>query len=242
MPNDAIAIAEEDPNHIIIWLDANIGNPSHYQHLKAAFSSIADPQNESPVKLVDKDYDDIIRATRPQVVNFEGVWFLLAAFSDIQPCLDCFEQNKDKRIFFITSGSLGATAVPRILERFQGTFTDPVTGKPYESIYVFCHSVELQMDWILNHVNYVKVFTFDADLLVRLIRDVAEYFQMIATRLVAEHPPKDSSAYHRLSWAHQLYQRYATLEQVSMRREFEEVNQLLGVVEQRLRSTRDDED
>lgn len=61
MPNDGTVSYEEDPDHMIIWLDVTIGNPLEYQHLKAAFSSTADPKIEMPVKLVDKDYDEILR-------------------------------------------------------------------------------------------------------------------------------------------------------------------------------------
>ncbi|CAF4439984.1 unnamed protein product, partial [Rotaria sp. Silwood2] len=51
MPNDATVSYEENPNHMIIWLDVGIGDPNKYQHLKGAFSTRTDPKNETPVKL-----------------------------------------------------------------------------------------------------------------------------------------------------------------------------------------------
>jgi len=242
MPNDATVPYEDTPNHMIIWLDLGIGDPTRYQQLKQAFSSTADPKNETPVKLVDKDYDEILRVVGPWTVNFEGVRFLLAAFTNTERCIECFAQNQHKRIFFITSGSMGEAVVPIILDRFPRTFIDPVTDEPYTSIYVFCHSIEQQRDWALNYRDYIQIFNFDADLLARMIRDIADNFVTESNRLLDEDPPNNSAAYHRLSWAHELYQRYAKLENVSMRKELDEVNRLLEGVEEELRSSSDQDD
>ena len=178
----------------------------------------------------------------PLRVNFEGVWFLLAAFTNVERCIECFEQNQHKRIFFITSGSMGETAVPRILERFKQTFTDPVTDEPYDSIYVFCHNIEYQMDWALDYREYIQIFNHDADLLVRMIRDIANYFVMKGKRLLDEDPPNNAAAYHRLSWAHELYQRYSKMENVSMKKEFDELNELLEEIEEELKSSSDEDE
>jgi len=242
MPNSAIPPYQENPDHMIIWLDLTIGDPKEYIHLKSAFSSNSDPKNETPVKLVDGDYDRILRTQGPTYVNFEGVWFLLAAFTNVERCIQCFEQNQHKRIFFITSGSIGQTAVPIILERFKQTFIDPVTDKPYDSIYVFCHNVEYQMHWALEYSEYIQIFNHDADLLVRMIRDIADYFVMIGKRLLDEDPPNNAAAYHRLSWAHELYQRYSKMESVSLKKEFDELNQLLEDVEEELKASSDEDD
>jgi hypothetical protein len=232
MPNDATVSYEDDPNHMIIWLDSTIGDLEQCLHLKDAFSSTAHPKNETPVKLIDSDYDQILRSAGPTRVNFEGVWFLLAAFTDVELCIQCFEQNQHKRIFFITSGSLGKKAVPRIIERFERTFIDPVTNEPYNSIYVFCLHIEYQMDWAYEYIRYIQIFDHEADLLHRMIRDIGNYFVMISKRLLAEDPPNNSAAYHRLSWAHELYERYCKMDNISMRRELDEVKRLLKDAEE----------
>jgi hypothetical protein len=242
MPNDAIPPYQEDPDHMIIWLDITIGDREAYIHLKDAFSTTNDPKNETPVKLVDSDYEELLRIERPKRVNFEGVWFLLAAFTSVERCVECFEQNQHKRILFITSGSIGQTAVPIILERFRHTFTDPATDEPYDSIYVYCHNIEYQINWALDYREYIQIFNHDADLLVRMIRDIANYFVMIGKRLLDEDPPNNAAAYHRLSWAHELYQRYSKMENVSLQQEFNELNQLLEDVEEELRPSSDEDD
>jgi hypothetical protein len=155
MPNDGTLPYEEDPDHMIIWLDMHIGDPNRNQRLKAAFSSTSDPKNETPVKLANADYDSMLSAGDPHPVVFEGVWFLLAAFTNVERCIECFERNQHKRIFFITSGSMGEAAVPRILERFRHTFTDPATDESYMSMYVFCHSIEIKC---IGHLNLVTIF------------------------------------------------------------------------------------
>lgn len=240
MPNDATIPYEEDVDHMIIWLDITIGDPNNYIHLKKAFSSTMDPKNETPVRLIDKDYDELLRNVGPTYVQFEGVWFLLAAFTNAEQCFQCFEQNQDKHIFFITSGSLGEVAVPIILNRFRQVFTDPETNESYSSIYVFCHSIENQMDWALEYSDYIQIFTHDADLLVRMIRDMADYFVFIGKRLLDEDPPNNAAAKHRLSWAHELYQRYRKMENVALQREFTEVNQLLDGIDDELTSSDED--
>ena len=42
--------------------------------------------------------------------------------------------------------------------------------------------------------------------------------------------PNNSVAYPRLSWAHELYQRYSKMEHVSLQKEFDELNQLLDAL------------
>jgi hypothetical protein len=242
MPNDAAASDEEIPNHMIVWLDQSIGNADAYIHLKMAFSSIADPKNETPVKLIDKDYDDLLRTTGPTSVNFEGVKILLAAFTNAERCVAFMQANQDKRIFFITSGQMGRPTVRSIMCNCPNLFTDPVTNEAYPFIYVFCHAIELNMDWIPEYNEYIQAFTFDADLLVRMIRDIAAYFVTDAKRLMEVDPPKYRAACDRLNGAYTLYDRYRTMQGVLLKTEFDEIGKLLKKAEDGQKSLSDDDD
>ena len=242
MPNDATVSYDDEPDHMIIWLDMTIGNRNQYTHLKKAFSSTTDPRSETLEGLFDQDLAKILRDQDPFPVSFEGVQFLLAAVQDLDECIQCFERNQEKRIFFITSGSLGEQAVPKIVEKFQHTFTDPETDEPYTSIYVYCHSIGLQIDWALEYRDYIQIFDHEADLLARMIRDIADYFVMISKRMLDEDPPNNSAAYHRLNWAHKLYTRYSKMENTSLRKEFEELQLLLDDVEEELKCSSDEDD
>ncbi|CAM4911419.1 unnamed protein product [Rotaria socialis] len=229
----------ENPNHLIIWLDKHIEDPEWCQQMKKAFSTQTDPKNPIPVKLSGNDNDSLFNIASHMPVHFEGVRFLLAAHKNIESCLQCFEQNQDKRIFFITSGSLGREAAPIILERFLHMFTDLVTGKPYISIYVFCHHIQYHLEWALDYRDYIQIFNFDADLLVRMMRDIGDYYYNESRRLLDTTLPNKPAAYNRLIWARTLYERYGELERKSMHTELGEINKLLEQVEEELRLSSD---
>jgi hypothetical protein len=126
---------------------------------------------------------------------------------------------------------LARAVVPSILERFRQTFTDPVTNEPYASIYFLCCNIEKHLQWAVDYCEYIQMFTFDADLLARMVRDIAEYYLTRSKRLLGEDPPNNLAAYHRLNWAYELYQRYIHMGHFVPPEELNEVNQLLQDLE-----------
>ena len=196
----------EKPNHMILWLDAGIGDPTKYIELKKAFSSNTDPRAQTWKMFNDQDIDKLLRADEAMIVRFEGVVFLLQAFQNEGDCLKAFEKHQDKRIFFITSGSLGRDAVPKIIEQYRPVFTDPITSKGYPSIYVFCHNIAWQMEWAEDYLEYLQMFNFDSELLERMTRDIAEYFIERGARLRQEE--NFWGARQRLHWAKKLWYQY----------------------------------
>jgi len=203
----------EKPNHMIIWLDKTIGEPKEYVHLKKAFGSNTDPRCETWTMLTDKDYDDLIQAGDAIMVTFEGVVFLLQAFTNEEDCLKAFEQNQDKRIFFITSGSMGRHAVRKIIERYRHVFTDLITNIAYPSVYVFCHNIEWQMDWVGDYLDYIQTFSFDSELLERMTRDIAEYFIELGRGIQLREGNALKVALQRLNWAKKLWYQYDKMQQ-----------------------------
>ncbi|CAF4797708.1 unnamed protein product [Rotaria sp. Silwood1] len=201
----------EKPNHMIFWLDASIGNHKEYIHLKKAFASNTDPRHETWTMLNDKDYDKLLAATEAQEVKFEGVRFLLQAFTNEKDCLEAFEKNQDKRIFFISSGLLGMHIVPKIIERYRHIFTDLITNQPYLSIYLFCHDVEGHANWAIEYIDYILIFDFDADLLERMTLDISKYFIERGKRLQQDNDL--DGALQRLHWAKILCHRHDKMKQ-----------------------------
>ncbi|CAF0855779.1 unnamed protein product [Rotaria sordida] len=258
MSHNTTVSHEDNPNHIVIWLDKHIGEPGTHEHLKKTFGIQTDPKSETRVALVDRDYEDFRRAERslsihledPLLVHHEGslpvhpesVYFLLSTFTNIENCLNCFEHNRNKRIFFITSGSLGREVVPIVLERFKETFTDPVTKEPCMSIYVFSNNMADDIDWGLHYQDYIQMFDFDADLLSRLVRDIGDYYFTESKRLLDGSPSHNVAAYHRLSWAKTLYKRHCILDHFSMSKDLGEINRLLEEVQEELQSSSDDDE
>ncbi|CAF1616951.1 unnamed protein product [Rotaria magnacalcarata] len=202
---------DEKPNHMIFWLDPAIANPAEYQHLKKAFGSNTDPRCETWTMLTDKDYDNLVVSDIPRTIEFEGVIFLLQAFTDEETCLEAFEKNQDKRIFFITSGLMGEKIVPKVVERYRHIFTDLITDEPYLSIYIFCHNTRYHGNWATKYADYVLIFDFDSDLLQRMTRDISIYFRERGERM-----PKDNNiegALKHLHWAKRLWYQYEKIKQ-----------------------------
>jgi len=201
----------EKPNHMIIWLDQHIGKPENCERLKRAFGSNTDPTHQTWTMLADKDYDKSIYGNTPIITNFNGVIFLLQPVDNENDCLRAFEENQDKHIFFITSGSMGKEAIPKIIERYRHVFTDPITDKPYVSIYIFCLRIDYHMEWIMDYLDYLQAFNNEQDLLERMTRDIAEYFIMRGERLRGGNELQ--AAEQHLSWAKILWNQYDKMQQ-----------------------------
>jgi hypothetical protein len=240
----------ELPNHMIIWLDATIGDPKEYTHLKRAFGNNADPRFEAWIMLTDKNYHTLVAEGDAVTVTFEGVRFLLQAFDKESDCLKAFEKNQDKRIFFITSGGMGQSIVPKIIERYRNIFTDPITDKPYPSVYVFCHNIGFHVNWAMDYREYIQMFNFDSELLERMTRDIAEYFIERGKRIEQDNDLK--GALQRLHWAKRLWEQYDKMDQqiptdefrpVRESKEMKEINKLIAEIEAKLpEETSDDDD
>jgi hypothetical protein len=240
---------DQKPNHMIFWLDSTIGNPEEYQQLKKAFGSNTDPRNENWTMFTDRDYLNILAERDAVTVTFEGVRFLLQAFSNEADCLAAFENNQDKRIFFITSGQMGKSIVPQIIEQYRHIFTDLITDEPYMSIYVFCHNIEFHIDWALEYRDYIHIFNFDSDLLERMTRDIAEYFIERGKRIRQDNDLQ--GALQRLYWAKKLWHQYDKMAQdipadtfqvVRESKEMKKINELIAEIEAILPKESSDDD
>ncbi|CAF2059794.1 unnamed protein product [Rotaria magnacalcarata] len=174
------------PDHLIIWLDAHIGDPEKYHNLKKSFSSNIDPRNQTWTMLTGTDIDDLLRVGEPKPVKFGGILVLLITFTDPNACYQAFETYSNKRILFITSGTLGKHIVPRILENFPQVFTDPVAKVPYNAIYVFCGYISAHIPWAMPFLDYILMFNHETDLLLRMTCDMAKYYLTKADRLYAD--------------------------------------------------------
>jgi hypothetical protein len=109
-------------------------------------------------------------------------------------------------------------------------------------MYVFCLNIGYHIEWALNHREYIQIFDHEADLLSRMTRDIGNYFVTQGKYLLDEDPPNNDAAYHRLSWAHELYQRYSKMEKTSMKKELDEINELLEEIAEDLKSSSDEDE
>ena len=59
---------------------------------------------------------------------------------------------------------------------------------------------------MLDYLGFIYLFTFDTELLVRMIRDIVDDFILESKHLLEANPRHYSTACKRLSWAHEFYQ------------------------------------
>jgi hypothetical protein len=227
------------PEHLIIWLDAHIGDPEKYHNLKKSFSNNIDPRSQTLTKLTDEDIDNLLRVGEAISVCFGGVLCLLLAFTDPDLCYQAFQIHHDKRILFITSGSLGRRIVPDIIQNFQKIFTDPVTNDPYSSIYIFCLDIPLHYSWAMEYYEYVQMFDHEADLLARMTRDMAEYYFTQAERQrVNEHLKEALRTY---LWSKKLYLHYKKMNE-PCQKYIDDINRITQEIKNTLQSSRQNYD
>ena len=60
-----------------------------------------------------------------------------------------------------------------------------------------------------------------------MIRDIADYYVAIGKHILDSSPSHRSAVRRRLYWARELYGRYRDVENVSLRKEFEEIDAVL---------------
>ena len=239
----------ETPNHMILWLDVTIGDPNEYKHLKKAFGSNTDPRHETWTMLTDHDYTKLIAGGNAEEVKFEGVQFLLQAVTNEDDCLKAFEKNRDKHIFFITSGSLGQKIMPKVIERYRHIFTDPITNQPYTSVYVFCHNIEYHVNWAMDYSEYMNIFNMDSELLERMTCDIAEYFIERGRRI--RQGGDLQGALQRLHWAKRLWNQFEKMRQeiatdnprpVRVTQRMRDIDELIAEIEAELPKESSDDD
>lgn len=194
------------PNHMVFWLDEAFGDPQYGRHLKKAFSSNTDPRCETWTMLTDTYYSQMVLESQLTEMWLENIHSLFQTFDNINACLAAFEANQDKRIFFITSDTMGGDIVETVLERYRHVFTDPITNEPYPSIYVLCHIIGDNVGWAMRHYEHIQIFNHDQDLLQRMTRDIGQYFVERGRRLHAAADPR--GALKQLEWAKRLFHQY----------------------------------
>lgn len=147
----------------IIWYDAHIGKEEHCRKMKTDFiiklvesaalpptqrdseinrAAMQTPTYRQPITFVDKE-DDALDALRTA--------------------------TRLKKVYFITSGTLGVQIIPEILNENILIY----------AYYIFCGQMSTYGEWgrecLAKKLN-IKMFDFETDLLIRLARDMSREF------------------------------------------------------------------
>jgi hypothetical protein len=190
------------PDYIIIWLDQYIGLLESNTQLKSIVGEQTNPENEVPTSPNDEDTGNLIRFRDNMNESFDRIPKNLKAFSQKEECLECIGNNlkNNKQVFFITSGSMGKVIAPDIGQKYPSLKT----------IYVFCGYYKAHLGWVddcLDQNIDCIMYDFHTDLLVRLLRDVAEYFISEGDGELTHDKQLAYSAIHYFRWSKILFER-----------------------------------
>ncbi|CAF1531353.1 unnamed protein product, partial [Didymodactylos carnosus] len=143
-----------------------IGRPEESTKLKELFQRIIQPlTNLNP-----DDYElnePCCQLEDPEILSkLKDTVYCLKPFFEIRDCLEFIQQNDKKKIFFISSGTMGEEIVPQIAEWSQ-----------IHGIYIFCGCMQHHIDsWALDYYERItSMLEHQDDLLLRLTRDIAKY-------------------------------------------------------------------
>ncbi|CAF1467436.1 unnamed protein product, partial [Adineta steineri] len=104
------------------------------------------------------------------------------------------------------------------------------------------------MDWCMDYLDYVQMFTHEADLLQRMTHDIADYFFERGRRILKDNEPQE--ALKHLHWAKRLYHQYEKLDmkkgtddhiQTKESKESRDVNAFIESIEAKLFKDSSDE-
>jgi len=137
-----------------IWLDTHIGVMGQHQTLKEQFRSNLRPVAAMPPNNI----NELICYFEENVAPIEFV-------SETEDALTLIQYETDKRIKFISSGTLGEPIIPRIVSEYSRV----------DYFYIFCGYVRRLTEWALEHgyENCMKILDHEKDLLLHLVRDAS---------------------------------------------------------------------
>ncbi|CAF3372313.1 unnamed protein product [Rotaria socialis] len=193
-----------------VWLDRHIGNHGFYVQLKHIFFTQIDPNSAREFETSDTDGDPFKKSDEERPVTFENSHFTLNAFTNEDACFEYIDTIKSDRILFITSNTLGKSAVSRLLKKYYTPFINEKTNEIYNSIYVFCSDSSRAKEWAIDYVKYVKICTSEIDLLAIIIRDLAIEFLKHGRQLLDAN--QNEAALERLTWSRKLFIRRQKLD------------------------------
>ena len=176
-------LASPQPDHIVVWLDTHIGRPQNYRQMKKYFKSIITIDCPNLFSLqTNRDIDNLIRVNDSKIANdfnLTDITDEIYAFSTCEDCLIFIEKvSKSRRkIFVICSGRLGQQLVPEICH-----------NEFIHSIYILAFNLYDHYEWACDYIEKIRMFTHELDLLARLTRDIADYYEKKSSEEIANHP------------------------------------------------------
>ena len=206
------------PNHIIVWLDKNMGMKQNNRPSKIDLATNATidcvPSNERSL-----DIDNFIRAVDDNMDNekfYDSDQSSLQMFTNENECINFIDNNiKEKRqSFLVTSGAMGASIVPKIYAKLSNY------------IYIFCGQRDLH-SWTDEYTNHLEVYDDETGLFARILYDIGLYYVQKSDESISD--PKSSIQY--LRWAQLFVRRASNLDRVNRQALLEYIDEQLVSLE-----------
>jgi hypothetical protein len=154
-------------DHITVWIDQYIGEENTYANFKSKFDDNIQVLQSNSLAEIEIDDDSMVCSDPEMLKKLSHDVYCLKYFSSIDKALEYIHQNPDKKIFFISSGTIGRIVVPKIADLPQ-----------IHGIYIFCANISLQTDWAGDYADKINaMLEHQDDLLQRLTRDIADYLE-----------------------------------------------------------------
>ncbi|CAF3648496.1 unnamed protein product [Rotaria sordida] len=157
-----------------IWLDSHIGAPGECPSFQDKFQQSLKPMNGLPPNSI----NNLILCFEQEVAPIK---FVL----DIDDALVLVQNEIDKKIIFISSGSLGKQIIPFIIKTHPHVYT----------FYIFCAQVSNNLNWAIDYTNCLQMFDHETDLLIRLVRDISKEFIHLGLSYLAVYDGESARKY-----------------------------------------------
>ncbi|CAF2266667.1 unnamed protein product [Rotaria magnacalcarata] len=138
-----------------IWLDLHIGIIEEYRAFHERFQEKLAPINGLPPDSINN-----------LMLCFEQKIAPIKFVSNIDDALVLIQNETEKRIILISSGTLGKIIVPFVVENYPRVY----------SFYIFCAVISNHCRWALPYSSCLQMFGHETDLLIRLLRDISKEF------------------------------------------------------------------
>ncbi|CAM4914928.1 unnamed protein product [Rotaria socialis] len=138
-----------------IWLDLHIGIIEEYRAFHEKFQEKLAPINGLPPDSI----NNLMLCFEQEIAPIKFV-------SNIDDALVLIQNETEKRIILISSGTLGKDIVPFVTENYPRVY----------SFYIFCAVISNHCRWALPYSSCLQMFGHETDLLIRLLRDISKEF------------------------------------------------------------------
>lgn len=190
------------PDHVIIWLDKNMGV---YENNKSSKKVLDENANldRLPANEYSPEIDNLIFSMDPELngENFDDlVKSPLRMFIDKNECIKCINDSIEakKQPFLIASGQMGALIVPEIHKKLS------------RYIYIFCAQINLHEEWTQPYETDIEIYDDEKGVFARVLSDIGIYYLLKGQNGTLN----PTSAIQYLHWARRLFMSASKLDNI----------------------------